>query len=70
MLLGYSKDDVDVQKGLRWLIENQLPNGLWWLNYAKNAKQKDPPSIEQYWLTLKIAKILKHFFRKQLEKVG
>jgi len=70
MLLGYSKDDVDVQKGLRWLIENQLPNGLWRLDYAKNARQKDSPSIEQYWLTLKIAKILKHFFRKQLEKVG
>lgn len=62
MLLGYSKDDGDVQKGLSWLIENQLPNGLWKLDYGKNAKQKDAPTLEQYWLTLKIASILKRFY--------
>jgi hypothetical protein len=62
MLLGYSKDDSDVQKGLYWLIENQLPNGLWKLDNAKNAKQKEVPSVDQFWLTLRIAKIMKHFY--------
>lgn len=61
MLLGYSRDDVDVQKGLVWLIENQMPDGLWRLDYGKAVKQK-ALSVEQYWLALKIAKILKHFY--------
>ncbi|NLF88080.1 hypothetical protein GX563_04570 [Candidatus Bathyarchaeota archaeon] len=61
MLLGYSRDDVDVQKGLVWLIGNQMPDGLWRLDYGKDVKQK-APSVEQYWLALKIAKILKHFY--------
>lgn len=60
-LMGYPTDDADVQKGLNWLIDNQLPNGLWKLDYNKNAKQKQAVCIEQYWLTLKILRILKRF---------
>lgn len=63
-LLGYSKDDADIQKGLNWLIENQLPSGLWKLEYGKNAKQKQAVCIEQYWLTLKIARLFKRFSEK------
>jgi squalene cyclase len=28
-LMGYSKDDPDIAAGLSWLVQNQLPNGLW-----------------------------------------
>jgi prenyltransferase beta subunit len=63
-LLGYSKDDAGVQKGLNWIIDNQLPSGLWKLDYGKNAKQKQVICTEQYWLALKIARILKRFSEK------
>jgi hypothetical protein len=58
-LMGYSKDDNEAQKGINWLIENQLPNGLWKLDYGKKAKQKEATSIEQYWLALKVAGLFK-----------
>ena len=35
LLIGYPSDDIDVQKGLKWLVDNQLPNGLWKLDYSK-----------------------------------
>jgi hypothetical protein len=63
-LLGYSKNDSDLQKGLSWLIDNQLPNGLWKLDYGKNVKQKEAVCTEQYWLALKIARLFKRFSEK------
>jgi hypothetical protein len=62
-LLGYSKDDVDVQRGLNWIIENQQPNRLWKLDYSKSINQKGANLIEQYWLALKVARILKRFYK-------
>ncbi len=61
-LMGYSKDDVDVKKGLGWLVENQLPNGLWKLDYVKGAKEKVGVASEQLWLALKVARIFKRFY--------
>lgn len=58
-LMVYSKDDVDVRKGLNWLVENQLPNGIWKLDYGKAAKTKSEVSIEQLWLALKVATIFR-----------
>jgi hypothetical protein len=59
-LMGYSKDDVDVKKGLNWLLENQMTNGLWRLEYGKAAKNK--ASEEQFWLALRVARIFKRFY--------
>jgi len=61
-LMAYSKDAADIKKGLEWLVENQLPNGLWKLDYGENAKQKPGVTIEQLWLALKIATIFKRFY--------
>jgi hypothetical protein len=61
-LMSYSKDDVDVQKGLNWLVENQLPNGLWKLDYGTCAKEKASQSGERLWLALKVARIFKRFY--------
>ena len=66
-LMDYSKDDLDVKKGLAWLRENQLPNGLWKPDYTKNAKEKyanEKFSERSLWLTLSIAKIFKRFYNE------
>jgi hypothetical protein len=61
-LMGYSKEDVDIKRGLEWLVENQMPNGLWKLDYSPAAKLKSGIKEEQYWLALKIATIFKWFY--------
>ncbi|MFB3889030.1 MAG: prenyltransferase/squalene oxidase repeat-containing protein [Candidatus Bathyarchaeia archaeon] len=65
--MGYPREDPDIQKALNWLVENQLPDGLWKLDYtegkedpcAKNEATKE----RRLWLTLRIAQILKRFSR-------
>jgi len=60
-LMSYSKDDQDIKKGLEWLAANQLPNGLWKMDYGEGTKQKPGVTSEQLWLALKIATIFKRF---------
>jgi len=38
-LMGYSKSDPDIKRGVDWLVENQAEDGLWNLNYADDAKE-------------------------------
>jgi hypothetical protein len=61
-LMGYSKDDPDIARALCWFVDNQLPNGLWKLNYAPGAKETAKSANEQLWLTLAVAKIFKRFY--------
>jgi hypothetical protein len=61
-LMGYSKDDMDIKKGLDWLRENQLPDGLWKLDYSKGAKEKVNDTSEKLWLALKVARLFKRFY--------
>ena len=61
-LMGYSNDDVDVRKGLDWLIANQMPDGLWKLDYSKGAKEKASDISEKLWMALRIARIFKRFY--------
>jgi hypothetical protein len=63
-LMGYSKEDVDIKRGLDWFIENQLPNGLWKLDYSPGARQKSGVKDGQYWLALKVAMIFRRFYEK------
>ena len=62
-LMGYSKDEPDIKKGLNWLIDNQAEDGLWNLSYADDAKKavSVKANIERLWLSLRIARILKRF---------
>jgi len=63
-LMGYSKDDPDVCRGLNWLIENQAKDGLWNLSYVKGAKESSSVKVEEnrLWLSLRIARVFKRFF--------
>jgi hypothetical protein len=62
-LMGYSKDDPDIKKALTWLVEHQLPNGLWKLTYAKDSKESAKAAGEQLWLTLAVARMFKRFYQ-------
>ncbi len=58
-LLGFTKDDPDIKKGLDWFIANQQPDGLWKLESDKEVKTKD--TEERQWLTLNICRMLKRY---------
>jgi hypothetical protein len=66
-LMGYARDDSDIKKALNWLVENQLPNGLWKLTYAEGKADDTQDASEktrerQLWLALTIARIFKRFY--------
>ncbi len=62
-LMGYSKDDADIKKGLDWLVKNQTGDGLWNLSYAEGAKESasEKAKEERFWLSFRVARILKRF---------
>lgn len=59
-LLGFTKDDPDIKKGLDWFIDNQQPDGLWKLENDKNIKPKDEEARQ--WLGLNICRVLKKIY--------
>jgi hypothetical protein len=64
-LMGYSKNDQDIKKGLKWLVENQLSNGLWKTTYVKGKKESDNERTmeRRLWLTLTICRMLRRFYK-------
>jgi len=62
-LIGYSKDDLDVKKGLDWLVDNQAGDGLWNLSYVEGDREgvSEKVVVERLWLSLRVARILKRF---------
>jgi hypothetical protein len=58
-LLGFTKDDPDIKKGLDWFIANQQSDGLWKLESDKETKPKDLP--ERLWLGLAVCRMLQRY---------
>jgi len=56
MRMEFSKQDEDIQKGLKWLIENQSEDGLWKASYGKSGE-----AIQDYWTTYAVCRVLKYF---------
>ena len=63
-LMGFSKDDEDVENALKWLINHQQSEGLWKISYSKIHKAPDnKKSFEiRLWITLSICRIFKRFY--------
>jgi hypothetical protein len=59
-LLGFTKDDTDIKKGLDWFIANQQSDGLWKLEHEKVVKSKD--LAERLWLGLAVGRMLKRYY--------
>jgi hypothetical protein len=62
-LLNFPRDDIDIQKGLNWLIEHQQTNGLWNNSYSsihkKPNRENRKVENEKFWLALTICRIFK-----------
>ncbi len=58
-LLGFSRDDPDIAKGIAWFLENQRRDGLWDLESGKPAKPKDREA--RFWLGLNVCRMLKKY---------
>jgi hypothetical protein len=56
MRLNFSAQDENLRKGLNWLVDNQGQDGLWRADYGKKGVINS-----DYWVTLAICRILKHF---------
>jgi hypothetical protein len=45
-LVGFTADDPDINKGLKWFLDNQLEDGLWECSYDdKGNIQRSSPFI-------------------------
>jgi len=62
-LMGFSKNDNDIKKGLKWLIGHQGTDGLWKTSYSKIHKTPDDKRTfkSRLWITLAICRIFKRF---------
>lgn len=56
-LIGFTRDDEDIEKALRWFVENQQPNGLWITEYEK-AKDREMSR----WVALSVCRVFKRFY--------
>ncbi len=65
-LMGFSKEDADIKKGLNWLVENQMPDGLWNLDYVRGKEDRsisEKARDERLWLTLMVARIFRRLYQ-------
>jgi hypothetical protein len=62
-LMGFDRDDVEIQRALDWFVENQSEDGLWENSYRKRAKKIDTERAREarHWVTLAICRVFKGF---------
>jgi hypothetical protein len=62
-LMGLSRDDDDIRRGLDWLIKHQQASGLWKASYAK-AEEKETAKVRdmRLWVSLAICRVLKRLY--------
>ncbi len=63
-LIGIPREDANVQRALRWLIEHQLDSGLWRHSYSTIHKASENVGTEEtrLWVTLAICRIFRRYF--------
>jgi hypothetical protein len=59
-VLGFTKDDPQIEPALKWLSERQQEDGLWKLTLLKAKSIDDLP----LWISLTICRIFKKFYEK------
>jgi len=63
-LMGYTADDPDMMKGLKWFVGNQEANGLWKTTYVKGKMEPldDRSRERRLWVTLRVCRIFERHF--------
>ena len=56
--MGFSPDDENMARGLRWFLNNQESDGLWPTGYDKGEKAKKAKP----WVALAVCRMIKQFF--------
>jgi hypothetical protein len=56
-LIGFDRNDIDVQKGIAWFIENQENDGLWDSGYGKGKGE-----AHRLWVGLAVCRVIKRVF--------
>jgi len=59
-LLGFTRNDYDIRRGLQWFVDNQQSDGLWNLESHKDISAKD--FEERLWLGLRICRMFKSYY--------
>lgn len=57
-LMGFSRDDADVRKGLDWFVSNQQENALWDTSYGKGKKAGEV----KLWVGLAVCRVFERFY--------
>jgi hypothetical protein len=57
-LIGFSRDDEEVERGLEWFITNQNDDGLWPTGYGKGKKAE----TMREWVGLAVCRMMKRFY--------
>jgi hypothetical protein len=62
-MMGFSKDDPDIIRGLDWFVANQQGDGLWNTSYKKGDRSRGTPKEieERLWVSLAVCRMLKRF---------
>lgn len=63
-LMGYSIDDPDVGKAVKWFVDHQEHSGLWKTTYVEGKEELDNEKNREgrLWVTLTICRIFKRFY--------
>ena len=64
-LIGLTKEDEQMRRALKWLVEHQEEDGLWRVSYARpNARESDVAKKREtrWWVSLAICRVLKRLF--------
>ena len=57
-LMGFSRENEKVQRGLDWFLANQEKDGLWDTSYGKGKKARET----KMWGGLAVCRVLKRFY--------
>jgi len=59
-LMGYTRGDEDMQKGLQWFVANQGEDGLWQTSYKVSTPDKDRDA--RLWIALAVCHVFKRLY--------
>jgi hypothetical protein len=63
-LMGYSIDDPDIEKALKWFVDHQEQSGLWKMTYVEGKEELENERNREgnLWVTLTICRIFKRLY--------